>query len=102
MEGHWELAGSGGSTLTLHCLRWHFRLCREKRLLVGMEQLPRAEPMGLNSSGAARGATGIRDLSTAMPPCQEALGLIQRLWEQLCPTPAGNEVTRGAEICGLP
>lgn len=70
----------------------------KKRLLVGMEQVPQAELMGLNSSRAARGAgVGVRDHPHSNSPCQEALGLIQRLWEQLCPPPAGNETTR--EIC---
>lgn len=102
MKGHWELAGSGGSTLTLHCLRWHFRLCRQKRLLVGMEQLPRAEPMGLNSSGAARGARGVRDLSHSNSPLPGGSGTDPKALGAALPHSSRKWVTRGTEICGLP
>lgn len=75
MEGDQELMGSGGSSLAPHCLCWHFRLCREERLLVGTEQVPRSEPMGLNCSRAARGAGG------GQGPFPQQLSLARRLWD---------------------
>lgn len=53
----------GGSSLPLHQQRWHFTLCKEKRLWVRTEQLPQAEPMGPCSTELPEVLRGLGDLS---------------------------------------